>query len=133
MRRRATSLYLILSLLLVQISGMHLHLCSGVEKGTDHVAVHYADDGLLFGEDHSQDDSDDREVSLPTAAFATSNLGDLQPPIPIHLAVVFFELPSIETVARLLPHRAAREPQGPVPIALRPFELPPSRGPPVHS
>ena len=53
-----------LSLVFTRLVGLHLHACAGVEAGVQHAGTHYADNGFLFGDHHSEDDGDDREVEL---------------------------------------------------------------------
>ena len=79
MGKRAAYILLVFSLLLVQFSGLHLHLCTGEEKGLNHPSAHYADGGLLFGEHHPEDDSDDLEASFPGSTFSSSTQAQNQP------------------------------------------------------
>lgn len=117
-----------LSLVCTRLAGLHLHACAGAEAGLEHANTHYADNGLLFGDHHSEDDGDDRELELlaivaskPPADFGS----DLLAPAPE--AVV---LPAV--AARLLTLVAARGP--PVaPAALPAHFVPPLRGPPSSS
>ena len=130
--KRAAYIFLIFSLLLVQFSGLHLHLCAGEEKSTTHASAHYADDGLLFGEHHQEDDSDDIEASFPGATFSSSSSAQHQPDFSFDYTWVLYEIPAVESpnapFARVAIHT---EPQ--VPLPSQPPDLPPARGPPSYS
>lgn len=114
-----------LSLLFTRLVGLHLHACAGVEAAGQHAGTHYADNGFLFGDQHGEDDSDDREVqwvavlgSLAKVVFA-----DQAAPLPARPTVAPAVPPSIiEAIPRGPPlHRAVR----PSHFA------PPLRGPPT--
>lgn len=113
-----------LSLVFTRLLGLHLHACAGVEAGVQHTGTHYADNGFLFGEHHSEDGSDDREVQFVavTSSKTAFDLPDLEASIPSLSPV-----PS--TAERLLTTAAPRGP----PLALPahpPHFAPPLRGPP---
>ena len=130
--KRAAYIFLIFSLLLVQFSGLHLHLCTGEERSTAHASAHYADDGLLFGEHHQEDDSDDIEASFPGATFSSSSSAHHQPDFSFDFTWVLYEIPAVESpnapFARVAIHT---QPQ--VPLPSQPPDLPPARGPPSYS
>lgn len=132
MRSRAVHIFLALSMLLVQISGLHVHLCMGQEVAVDHPRAHYADSGLIFGEHHSEDDSDDREVSLPSSTFASFTADQHQPNVDFALTWVLYVLPAVERSSPLLIH-AARGAPPQMPLSSLPPDLPPVRGPPAYS
>jgi len=68
---RGLTLWLIcLTLIATRVMGLHLHACAGLEPGRDHVQSHFADNGLLFGEHHSEDDGDDVELKVAAALAA---------------------------------------------------------------
>jgi hypothetical protein len=133
-RRTAAFSYLILSYLLVQISGLHLHLhpCSGEHEGREHAVAHYADGGFFFGENHVEDDPDDREVSLPAATFTTANPGQNHPDVDPGFCCLLSVPPAVDAPSVTLTHAAMRS-TARLPLSSRPFDLPPARGPPVHS
>jgi hypothetical protein len=132
MRRRAAFIYLVFSLVLVQISGLHLHMCAGEEESRDHPAVHYADDGLFFGENHVQDDHDDLEVSLPAATFTTSSPGQHQPDPDSGFTALLFVIPEVDAPSAVVAY-AAPDTTNYAALSSRPFETPPARGPPSRS
>ena len=114
-----------LSLVFTRLAGLHLHACAGVEATGQPAGTHYADNGFLFGDHHSEDDSDDREVqwlavpgSMAKVAFA-----DQAAPLPARLVV-----------ASAAPHSIIEAiPRGPPPhvLAHPPHFAPPLRGPPI--
>jgi hypothetical protein len=106
MQRASLAILACLSVLVMRISGVHLHACFGSEAPESHPSTHLADSGLLFGEHHSSDDSDDLELDLPDSRSAKVD----QPPS--------LDLPSHWHVA------------GPLVPAMRTLEVPPARGPP---
>lgn len=132
MCRRVVFFYLIFSLLLVQISGLHLHLCSGHDIGNDHPVAHYADGGLFFGEDHADDDVDDREASLPAATFTAANHAEHQLNFDLGLTWVVYVVPTIEIRSAAGDVRSTRT-SSTVPPSSRSFDLPPARGLPSFS
>jgi hypothetical protein len=133
-RRPAFFTYLIVSYLLVQISGLHLHLhpCSGEDEGREHAVAHYADDGFFFGENHVQDDPDDREAALPAGIFTTAGPDQHQPDLDPDFSLVRFEPPAVDVPSVVLVHAAVRS-SARLKLSSRPFDQPPVRGPPVHS
>lgn len=104
--------------------GLHLHVCDGIESGIQHAGSHLADNGFLFGEHHSDDDGDDREVEV--AAVVASKL-------PIHSPDLGLTAPAevaLEPlVTRLL---TTLSPRGPPQTrdTVRSHLTPPLRGPP---
>jgi len=114
-----------LSLVFTRLVGLHLHACAGVEAGVSHAGTHYADNGFLFGDHHSEDDGDDREVEL-VAVMPAKIEGD-----GVDLTVLL-PTPLVITVAstRLL---ALVSPRGPPAVwpAHPPHFTPPPQGPPT--
>lgn len=114
-----------LSLVFTRLVGLHLHACAGVEAGVQHAGTHYADNGFLFGDHHSEDDGDDREVELVAVlgSMAKVTSPDLATPLP--------SSPTVAPAATLLLTVVA--PRGPPPrIAAHPaYFTPPLRGPPI--
>lgn len=114
-----------LSLVCTRLAGLHLHACAGAEAGAEHAGTHYADNGLLFGDHHSEDDGDDRELELlaivaskPASDFG----GELLAPAP--------DAPVLPVAAaRLLTLVAARGPPAALPTQPDHY-TPPARGPP---
>lgn len=132
MGKRAAYILLVFSLLLVQFSGLHLHLCTGEEKGLNHPSAHYADGGLLFGEHHPEDDSDDLEASFPGSTFSSSTQAQNQPDFNFDFTWVLYAIPAVESPAAsfvyVVPHAFLQ-----VPLPSQPPDLPPVRGPPSYS
>ncbi len=123
--RKGIGLWVIcLSLVLTRLVGLHLHACDGIEAGAKHAGTHLADNGFLFGEHHSEDDGDDREVEVAAvvASKILVHLPDLAAPRPAAL--------TLDPLAeRLLTVVSARGP----PLSrdtLRSHLTPPLRGPP---
>lgn len=125
---RGLTLWLIcLTLIATRVMGLHLHACAGLEPGRDHAQSHFADNGLLFGEHHSQDDGDD--VELKIAAALAAKLSAKLVDAGIALPVAFLMLEAPRTVLAV---RSARAP--PVAHARRAYRFsPPLRGPPRYS
>jgi hypothetical protein len=114
-----------LSLVFTRLVGLHLHACAGVEAGVEHAGTHYADNGFLFGDHHSEDDGDDREVQFVAALSSLTKIAvsDLAAPLPAPPTVV-------ATATVLLTVAAPRGP--PLSIAAHPPHFtPPLRGPPA--
>ena len=130
--KRIAYILLVFSLLLVQFSGLHLHLCHGEENSIGHPSAHYADDGLLFGEDHPEDDSDDIESSFPGSTFSSSSQTLNHTDFSFDFTWVLYEIPAVESPATSVATVAFRaQPQVPLP-SWSP-DLPPARGPPSNS
>lgn len=114
-----------LSLVFTRLVGLHLHACAGVEAGVKHAGTHYADNGFLFGDHHSEDDGDDREVQFVAVLGSMAKVGfsDLSTPLPAPHAVI--------PVAKVLLTVAA--PRGPPQriAAHPPHFTPPLCGPPI--
>lgn len=106
MPRLPLTILLCLSVLMMRVSGVHLHACFGLEATGAHPSVHLADGGLFFGEHHAEDDADDLELDLPDTRSAKV---DYPPSL---------NLPSYWHVAGLLAP------------AMRVVEIPWARGPP---
>lgn len=130
--RKAVSLTLLaLSILLVQFSGMHLHVCLGTESSAGHPPSHYADNGVFFGDHHALDDGDDEEVDLPAGSAVASALK--VPTFAFDFSWVIFPVPeSVEISRPIAMYVATRGPPSPAP-ASAPHFLPPLRGPPALS
>lgn len=114
-----------LSLVFTRLVGLHLHACAGVEAGAQHAGTHYADNGFLFGDHHSEDDSDDREVQWVAVLGATAKISfaDQAAPLPAKLTVAPAVLQaSAEAIPRGPPLRLSAQP---------PYFTPPLRGPPI--
>lgn len=127
--RRGLALWLIcLSLISARVLGLHLHVCEGVETGVAHAGTHFADNGLLFGDYHAQDDADDQEVEIALGIAPTPvhfELLDLSVPIPA--------VPAVRSTAeQLLTTLSPRGPPAALP-GLPPHFVPPLRAPPADS
>ena len=70
MSRLPLTVLLCLSVLMMRVSGVHLHACFGLEAPGSHPSMHLADGGLFFGEHHAEDDGDDLELDLPDTRSA---------------------------------------------------------------
>ena len=125
--RTSFALWLLcLSLVSARIIGLHLHACAGIESGTNHSVMHFADNGFLFGDYHAQDDGDDQEIDLVAAPISLShfNLDD-------RVAIIPAQPVMVSTIKRLLTVLAPNGP--PLTLASRPpYFSPPLRGPPAH-
>ena len=124
--RKGVAFWLIcFSLVFTRLVGLHLHACAGVEAGVEHAGTHYADNGFFFGDHHSEDDSDDREVEFVAVPSSMVKLAfsDVATPLPAAPSVV-------PATAVLLTVAAPRGP--PLRIAAHPPHFtPPLRGPPI--
>lgn len=114
-----------LSLVFTRLVGLHLHACAGIEAGVQHAGSHYADNGFLFGDHHSEDDGDDREVEFVAALSSLAKIAVSD------LATLLPAPPTVAPAAVLLLTVAA--PRGPpLPTAAHPAHFtPPLRGPPI--
>jgi|GEM_PF-1706455 len=124
--RKGLSLWVIvLSLVLTRLTGLHLHACAGVEAGVQHAGTHYADNGFLFGDHHSEDDGDDREVELVAVmpAKIDGDSVDMTALLPTPLGVP-------EASTRLLTLVSPRGPPAAWPTH-PPHFTPPQQGPPT--
>lgn len=116
-------------LVLTRLLGMHAHACAGFDTASQsHEAPHYADAGILFGESHADDHSDNLEIKLaavPAAKFKRElDLGDHE--VPVSSDLITITAPGWMTV---------RAPRGPPEVReSRPdYFVPPLRGPPSYS
>lgn len=127
--RRGLALWLIcFSLISARVLGLHLHVCDGVESGVAHAGSHFADNGFLFGDYHTQDDGDDQEVEVAVGVAPAQlqlDFNDLTAPIPAAPVV-------LSNAEQLLSVLAPRGPPTTLP-ALPPHFVPPLRGPPANS
>ena len=114
-----------LSLVFTRLVGLHLHACAGVEVGVSHAGTHYADNGFLFGDHHSEDDSDDREVELVAVvpAKVEGDGFDFEWSFPVRMVVAV-------SATRLLTLASLRGPPDVWP-AHPPHFTPPPQGPPA--
>lgn len=102
---RGLTLWLIcLTLIATRVMGLHLHACAGLEPGRDHVQSHFADNGLLFGEHHSEDDGDDVELKVAAALAAKLSAKLVDPGTALPAVFLFLEVP--RTLLAVLSPRA---------------------------
>lgn len=115
-----------LSVVLMRISGVHLHACAGLESAEEHPPVHLADNGLFFGEHHALDDEDDIERDLPDLRPVKFDYSPEASPVLVYTSSVPL---TSTTLVQSPPARGPPQQWRPAP-----FELsPPSRGPPALS
>lgn len=124
MRTGITFWLICISLVFTRLLGLHLHACAGLETGVNHTGTHYADNGFMFGDHHSEDDTDVRELELAAAVVSTISIdpADLIAPLPVQT----HQLSSAEQLKTLV------APRGP-PAAWSghpPYFTPPTHGPP---
>lgn len=124
MKQRPVVWLIVLCLVLTRLSGLHLHACACVEEGVERAGIHYADNGLLFGEHHESDDEHDVEMDVGVSLAAK-----LKGPLDESLALPSVPVVIADTQAQAAPHSA----RGPPSLRLlRPHGFaPPPRGPPV--
>lgn len=132
MSRHLTLFTLCLFLVLTRLTGLHVHACASVGLGHERSATHYADNGLLLGEDHAADHAADPlaeiEIDPPPASLGKlllTHAGDLTAPVAAPVSTA------------MLGWLTARMPRAPPDdlrrAAVLPHVLPPLRGPPVNT
>ncbi|WP_421793251.1 hypothetical protein [Hydrocarboniphaga effusa] len=129
MLRKAAIWTLFLSLVVTRLLGLHAHACAGLDPaGQPHEAPHIADSGLLFGEFHDGDHSDQVEIGVVglVSSYALAALDSDLPALPVsdELAVV---------ESGWLTVRSLRGPPEVLSTASSQSRLPPLRGPPAYS
>ena len=126
MHKGVTFWVVCLSLVLTRLVGLHLHACACIEKGVKGTEIHLADNGLIFGEDHIDDDGHDREMD-PAVAMAGkifTAIDDVAFPLPSAPLMIVSSAP--------VPALGARGPPAALPSRPQHF-TPPLRGPPANS
>jgi len=129
MKRTPFFWMLCLSLVLTRLLGVHVHSCAGIEgKPHHHEPTHYADSGLVFGENHSADHGDNLESDLAGAIAPAKGTIDFHD----DAALPAWDRLTVAGAAGWLTVRAARGP--PTTVTRRPtYFAPPLRGPPSYA